>query len=98
MHPAAQSTHRTRTAQLAARITVLETVVDDLAAYLSKWAPAIGGSLEQHAGLLETHAADVHQLQTINRTTAAPDRLMSLELFRTCNTVLGRLRWLVTGR
>lgn len=53
MNPVDQAAHRTKTAQLEARIATLETVTDDLARYLAKWAPAIGGALEQHAALLE---------------------------------------------
>ena len=108
MNPAEQQTHRTKTAELGNRLDNLETVVDELGRYtadVSKWAPAVTKRLDLHSTTLEaltasnqTVQADVHQLQTMDRVVNAPDRLAALELFRTCNTFWGRLRWLVTGR
>ena len=95
MNSADQQTHRTKTAQLEARIVVLETVTDDLARYLAKWAPAIGSSLEAHATDLETQ----RELQTQHSRGlfAQQVRLLGLEQV-IGRTFSQRLRWLVTGR
>jgi hypothetical protein len=56
MNPAEQRTHRTKVAQLEARIAVLETLVDDLARYLATWVPAIGATLAQLDARLDAQA------------------------------------------
>jgi len=93
MNPGLQRSHRTKTEQLEARITVLETVVDDLARYLSTWAPRIGAQLE--AGAVETDAVrlriEERRSDILAEVGAAIGELRA-------RTLWGRLSWLVTGR
>jgi hypothetical protein len=95
MNSAEQRQHRTKVEQLEARIATLETVVDDLARYLSKWGPQIGGTLEQHAASIEAQAATLTTLET--RTDHLDRRSEA------CRQVLvrgwrGRLRWIFHPR
>jgi hypothetical protein len=95
MNGTVQRTHRTKVEQLEARIAVLETVVDDLARYLSKWGPAISGTLEQHEATVTAQTAHCRGI-----AEQYYDRFRAIEA-TTDKLTRGfwhRLRWIATGR
>jgi len=92
MNPAAQQTHTTRTAQLEARILVLEALVDVQSRALLQFMPGTATELEQVRGLI----AELREhLET--------QRAWRIDVVCAMNEIAGwslyqRLRWLLTGR
>lgn len=103
MNPADQHTHRTKTAELGNRLDNLETVVDELGRYtadVSKWAPAVTKRLDLHSTALEALTASNAHVPVLieeKRSAILVEVGAAIAELRMRN-LLGRLRWLVTGR
>lgn len=70
MNSAEQATHRTKTAQLEARVATLETVVDAMARFLTDWRPFVDGKIALHSTTLE---ALTYRPESTQTPPAAPD-------------------------
>ena len=52
MNPAEQQAHRTKTAQLEARVASLEVVLDHMGRFLAEWHPIVDAHLQLHGTTL----------------------------------------------